>query len=174
MPIITFWSDTEQRIGQSLSAAATATYIAMEHNYKVLLISLGAGDLEYKSAFGDYGRGLMKTNEKISLASGIEELIKMDLSNKLMPDIICNYTKVVYKNRLEVLYGPRTKDPQTYSKILDSFKGIIKKAAQYYDMVIVDGPKGSKYPQIKQLLDISDIIIFNMEQKMLNIESEPK
>ena len=40
MPIITFWSNNEKAIGQTVSTAVTATVAAIEHNYKVLLISV--------------------------------------------------------------------------------------------------------------------------------------
>ena len=37
MPIITFWSNNEKAIGQTVAAASAATVMAMEHNYKVFL-----------------------------------------------------------------------------------------------------------------------------------------
>ena len=37
--------------------------------------------------------------------AGIDGLAKMLRSNKLNPDMITNYTKVVFKDRLEVLLG---------------------------------------------------------------------
>ena len=39
MPVITFWSNNEKAIGQTVSASVAATVMAMEHNYKILLIS---------------------------------------------------------------------------------------------------------------------------------------
>ncbi len=39
MAIITFWSNTEKETGQTMSIAAVAASMAIEHNYKILLIS---------------------------------------------------------------------------------------------------------------------------------------
>ena len=39
MPIVTFWSNNEKTIGQTVSAAVVATVMAIEHNYKILLIT---------------------------------------------------------------------------------------------------------------------------------------
>lgn len=39
MAIITFWSNTKKETGQTMSIAAVATCMAIEHNYKILLVS---------------------------------------------------------------------------------------------------------------------------------------
>ena len=41
MSIITFWNDGKEQTGKTLSMAAIATYMAIEHNYKILVISTG-------------------------------------------------------------------------------------------------------------------------------------
>ena len=38
MSIITFKSDEQKETGQTLSLVATATQMAIEHNYKILII----------------------------------------------------------------------------------------------------------------------------------------
>ena len=38
MSVVTFWNAMEKECGQTLSAIAIATYMAMEHNYRILLI----------------------------------------------------------------------------------------------------------------------------------------
>ncbi len=42
MAIITFWSNAKKPTGQTMSIAAVATSMAIEHNYKILLISTRA------------------------------------------------------------------------------------------------------------------------------------
>lgn len=39
MAIITFWSESKKGTGQTMSAVAVATSMAIEHNYRILLIS---------------------------------------------------------------------------------------------------------------------------------------
>ena len=38
MAIISFWSDSKKQTGQTMSAVAIATYMAIEHNYKMMMI----------------------------------------------------------------------------------------------------------------------------------------
>ena len=39
MPIVTFWNDERDQTGKTLTAVAVATRMAIERNYKILLIS---------------------------------------------------------------------------------------------------------------------------------------
>ena len=41
MSIVTFWNDGKEQTGKTMSVAAIATYLAIEHNYKILIISTG-------------------------------------------------------------------------------------------------------------------------------------
>ena len=41
MAVITFCSNEIKETGQTLSMAAIASYMAIEHNYKILMISTG-------------------------------------------------------------------------------------------------------------------------------------
>ncbi len=60
MSIVTFWSNSEKTIGQTVAASVTATTMAMEHNYKVLLIS---ADINNNSIEGCFGA--QQSNKKI-------------------------------------------------------------------------------------------------------------
>lgn len=53
MAVITFCSNEIKETGQTLSMAAIASYMAIEHNYKILMISTGFNDLTWKIAFGN-------------------------------------------------------------------------------------------------------------------------
>ena len=51
MSIITFKSDEQKETGQTLSLVATATQMAIEHNYKILIISTSFRDKTLESCF---------------------------------------------------------------------------------------------------------------------------
>ena len=38
MSVVTFWSDGREQTGKTLSIAAISTYMAVEHNYRILII----------------------------------------------------------------------------------------------------------------------------------------
>ena len=127
MSVITFWSNNKKAIGQSVAAALATTMMAMEHNYKCLVLSTQYEDNAYEKAFGvtahtkSFLRNILKGKDT-GLDSGIEGLTKMAISNRLSPELIPNYTKVAIKT-LEVLTGPKKIDDTTdYDKILKGFQ----------------------------------------------------
>lgn len=54
MAIITFCSNETKETGQTMSLAATAAYMAIEHNYKILVISTDFNDLSLENCFWEY------------------------------------------------------------------------------------------------------------------------
>lgn len=174
MPIVTFWSNNEKTIGQTVSAAAAATVMAMEHNYKVLLISADAHNDSMENCFGalQSNKEILKTilsGPQINLDTGVNGLLKVAQSNRVTPEIIKDYTKIIYKNRLEVLYSSTSKEIPVEEQ-LEYFKIIILNASKYYDQVFVDLRKGLKYRQILDILDISNAIVLNTEQGTKTLE----
>lgn len=109
----------------------------------------------------------------VAVDNGIEGLSKMAYSGRMSPEIIQNYTHVVYKNRLEVLHGYKEVEDrptkEEYLKIRDKYKDIIKNASKFYDMVFVDVEKGLDDDLVKQILKISDLTVVNVEQKLNEI-----
>ena len=108
MAIVTFWSECEKEIGQTTTAIAVATQMAIEHNYKILLISTYNTNEIDKAFWNNEKRKrglseLFSNTKKVNIDSGIQGLAKMELSNKLVPEIITDYSKIVFKNRLEIL-----------------------------------------------------------------------
>lgn len=175
MPIITFWSNNEKAIGQTVSAAAAATVMAMEHNYKVLLVSMDFNNSVIEDCFGaqESNKEIVKSlvrKPQINLDSGINGLLKLADSNRVTPDVIHDYTKIVFKNRLEVLYSPMNIDERNKTKVMEEMKNIVLNAARYYDQVFVDLKKGFSYNQQLEMLNSSDVVVLNIDQNIGNIE----
>lgn len=112
---------------------------------------------------------LMKNTNTVS-DNGIEGLSKIANSGKITPEIIQNYTHVVYRNRLEILYGYRHMQEisakEEYLKTVEFYKDIIQNASKYYDMVLVDLDKRLNNDIAKKILKLSDVLVYNVEQKM--------
>lgn len=172
MSIVTFWSNSIKQSGQTMSALAVSTYMAMEHNRRVLLLSTEYKDDVLETAFGGFANNnsLLKSIIKrpnAGIDTGIEGIAKMASSNRLSPEMIPNYTKVVFKDRLEILFSPKAEDEETdYQKIWLLYKEIINTANRYYDIVFVDLNKGLGDDVIKQILSMSDVIVVTLEQKI--------
>lgn len=176
MPIITFWSNNEKTIGQTVSASVAATVMAIEHNYKILLISADFNNDSIENCFGaqESNNELIKSlirKPQINLGSGINGLLKLTDSNRVTPDVIHDYTKIVFKNRLEVLYSPMNVDENKKNEIMGKFKNIILNASRYYDYVIVDLKKGMKYNSQLEILQMSDVIVENISQGIKTIKN---
>lgn len=175
MPVITFWSNNEKTIGQTVSAAVVATVMAIEHNYKILLISADFNNDSIENCFGaqESNKDIVKSlirKPQINLDSGINGLLKLADSNRVTPDVIHDYTKIVFKNRLEVLYSPMNIDESRKTELMEKFKKIILNASRYYDYVIVDLKKGMKCSQQQEILQISDVIVLNINQEIKTIK----
>lgn len=176
MAILTFWNNNTGKIGQSYSALAIATLMAIEHKYKILLISTKYDDNVNAQAFGFHQlskalNGLIENKNTMELESGIESLSKLALSNRLIPDIVPNYTRMILRERLEILSGPTNHGDEDfdYSRIYESCKKILKIANKYYDMIFIDLNNGIDETTM-EILKMSDIVIYNIEQKISEIE----
>ena len=174
MPIVTFWSNNEKAIGQTVAAASTATVMAMEHNYKVILISVDFNNESMEKFFGSQqsNKELIKSlisTPQINLDTGTNGLLKVAQSNRVTPEMIKDYTKIVYKNRLEVIYSSSNRNIPLEEQ-MECFKTIILNASKYYDHVIIDLRKGTKTPQIFDILNMSDAIVLNTEQGTNTLE----
>ena len=173
MSVVTFWNAMEKECGQTLSAIAIATYMAMEHNYRILLIDACFHDNTMEKAFWKKreNKALKElTGGKIDISSGAEGLISAVASNKATPEIITNYTRIVFKNRLDILLGLKTEIRQDHEKSMMPYKDLINTANKYYDIVFVDLSKGTTKPSSEAILKISDVVLYTMPPNLNNID----
>jgi len=176
MPIITFWSNNEKAIGQTVSAVLASTVMAIEQNYKILLISADINNNRMEGCFGalESNKEIVKSlvkNTQVNLDSGVKGLMKLADSNRISPELIHDYTKIIFKNRLEVLYSPTNISEENEKiKIMGHMKNIILNASRYYDQVIIDLKKGFEYPEQLEILSLSDVIVANVDQNIQTIE----
>lgn len=174
MAVLSFWSNSKKETGQTLSIVAMATYMSVEHNYKTLVIDATLYDDTIQRCFWnmDINKDIKKAlnRGKLDIAAGTEGLLSAIASNKTTPEIISNYTKVVFKNRLDVLLGLKTKIFEDYEKSLMLYKDLINTANKYYDFVFVDLPKTVKKDYTRALLDASTVIVYTMPQNLKLID----
>ena len=175
MSIITFKSNEQKETGQTLSLVATATQMAIEHNYKILIISTSFRDKTLESCFWELDKEkkpIFSSNRMttVGIDSGTEGLIRGLVSSKTNPAMVKDYSKTVLRDRLDVLVSPNAETYQDYEKIASNYPEIIKTANRYYDMIFVDLNRRMDRDQAKSILDISDVVIVNMTQRLRNID----
>ena len=175
MSIITFKSDEQKETGQTLSLVATATQMAIEHNYKILIVSTSYRDKTLESCFWELDREkkpIFSSNRMtaVGIDSGTEGLIRGLVSSKTNPAMVKDYSKTVLRDRLDVLVSPNSEIYQDYEKVASNYPEILKIADRYYDMIFVDLTRRMDTEQAKKILDISDVVIMNMTQRLRNID----
>ncbi len=172
MSIIAFWSNEEKETGQSMSMVALSTYMAIEHNYRILNVSTNFKDTTVEDAYWDIEKtenlvkSLTQNDEKVVFESGIEGLIKIINSNKTSTTIVSNYTRIVFKDRLDVLLSPKTEDYEEYQEICKFYPDIIQVANHNYDLIFVDLSKKMPKEEVNKILELADVIVVNLTQKM--------
>ena len=176
MPIVSFWSSTKSETAQTLSMIAIACHMAVENNTKILMVDTNFNDATIKTAFfpefdNSTKRAIKKLNAgKIDIGSGIEGLAKLLASGKNCGEVITDYSKVIYKGRLEAILSYFSNDETEIARIRQAYKDLIKQANQHYDYVFVDVPKGLDNSFTNEILNISDVIVFNITQRQRDID----
>ena len=170
MSIITFWSQGREQVGKSVAIGAIATSLAIKHNLRILVIGTEYKDFTLQKCFCEERKiknlGVFGPNTNIDIENGIQGLSKIMRSNKISPNTITDYTKVILKDRLEILlsyFGNRS----DYTEIAGNYSDIISLANQYYDLVLVDLAK--KMEDENEILEKSDVIVACISQRLSNI-----
>lgn len=182
MAIITFWNDCREQSGKTLTAVAFATQTAIKHNSKVLLISTSIADNTMQNCFfmKEATRNFNLFNngrdDNIVVENGVEGLMKLVSSNKLTSSTITDYTRVVFKDRLEIVLGPSgyknaetVRNIEELKKLENGYMELINLANQYYDIVVVDLDKMLSNETKENILKFSDVNVFVLSQKVESI-----
>ena len=92
MAIISFWCGDKKESGQTLSMAAIATQMCVEHNMRTLIVDATFDDDTLERCFWNVNKSKSFAKQlnqgKIDIASGAEGLVSAVASNKTSPEII--------------------------------------------------------------------------------------
>lgn len=175
MSIITFVNNGEEETGKTMSLVAIATHMAIDYNNRILIISTTNKEDKIKDCYFEEKQtkkirfGIFGENKTtIENESGIEGIAKMVRSNRLTPEVITNYTKVVFKDRLEVILGTEKQE------ITEEYIDLISIASRYYDKVFVDLDDNLSKEIRQRILEISDLVIVNTSQNYRSIKKLKK
>ena len=178
MSIVAFWNNGIEQTGKTLSLAAICTQLAIEHNYRILVISTGYKDENLDNCYWKQvesnktkkNLGLFGPNTNVSLEEGMAGLTRIMKSNKLSPNNIANYTKTIFKDRLEIL--PSFKgDQREYNEIRNYYPEIINLANSYYDLVFVDLDKQLQDDVSETILKDANLIVVSLSQRLTSINN---
>ncbi len=158
-----------------MSTLAIATYMAMEHNVRTLVVSTDYNQKAVQRCFWEEEKpkkvnfGIFGPNTKtLDSENGMKGLEKIIKSNKITPNLITDYTKVVFKERLEVLLGTENDDQEDLAK---AYPEVIAAANQYYDRVLIDLDDYVPESARETILNMSDVIVLTLPQGLSKIEA---
>lgn len=107
-------------------------------------------------------------NTNVALEDGIIGLSKVINSNRLSAENITDYTKIVFKDRLEILQSFKG-EKADYDNLKKFYPDIINLANNYYDLVLVDLDTEIDTEIIDIILANSNIIVANISQRLSSI-----
>lgn len=183
MSVITFINSGREQTGKTMSIAAIATNMAIEHNYRILVVSTTTAEDPFKRCFWEEKKtkknlGIFGPNARIEVENGVEGLVRLIRSNRVSPEIITNYTKIVFKDRLEFLLGSEIEKSENsiltikteQDELSKAYPDIISAANKYYDMVLVDLDSNVDEENRENIIKNSDIVVMNMSQRLRALE----
>ena len=175
MSIVTFWNNKKEQTGNTLAIAAISTYMAIEHNKRILIVSTGKGDKTLDNCFWEERKvkknlGLFGPNTRVAMEEGISGLIRIMKSNKLAPENITNYTKIVFKDRLEVLQTFKGERDE-YRELYRMYPDIINLANNYYDLVLVDLDTEVSEDIVDQIIKACNLVVVSLSQRLYSINN---
>ena len=172
MAIVSFWNNSKKETGQTYSAIAVATSMSIEHNYKVLEISTGFRDKTVEECFwNEKNENNLKDiiglpTRQVGMNNGIEGLVKILQSNRSSSNIVSDYSKPIFRDRLEVLPAPSTGNISAYNEITKYYAELLKVADKNYNVIIVDIDKNMKEEDKRAILNVSNIVVMTFKQGM--------
>lgn len=173
MAIISFLGNEEEKTEKAEAIVAITTFLAIQHNYKILVLDTNYNNYFYQDCYWQEDKTikLIKGENTVdSVTSGISGLTRAILSNKTSPEIVTNYTRIVFKDSLEFLTDAHLKK-EDYQACKRAFRDIAKIASRYYDLVFVDISAQLDDSTKKSLIDASDVIVANISQKLRELNN---
>lgn len=184
MSVITFTNNNiDEETGKTMSLVAIATYMSINYNNRILIISTTNKEDKINNCYFEDKQvkkvrlGIFGENKAtLETESGIEGIAKIARSNKLKPEIITNYTKVVFKDRLEILLGAAKKEKKDEDnedekkEIAEEYVDIINVASMYYDKVFVDLDNNLSEEIRAKIINRSDLVVVNTSQNYRSLK----
>lgn len=164
---IALWG-MQHGIGVTSATAALAAFIGFEYDVRTLVSQPQRtdGDMErfFNKTINQYNRQFFAIG-----GLGLDSLERVAKSSKLERDSVRNYTLMVERNRLDLLWGSeRLNRPQQGS--IDAVNMVFRMAAEYYGISLLDARSGQDNEVSNSLIEEADLVIICVNQNVGVIE----
>jgi len=157
------WSPVHGQSGTTANTVSLASMFSLDNPTRSLLThaQLSLSSLEFLFRKGN--------KEDRFNDEGMEALERLVKSKLLKADAIPDYTKTIYKNRLDLLSGNhKVHEDPSYSETV--LRTILSVANDHYDLLWIDAHSGIHNQATRVLLEEADLVLVNLPQNRFVIE----
>ncbi|WP_145410308.1 ParA family protein [Paenibacillus xylanexedens] len=166
MSIISFWSPFAGT-GTTSNALISAYAMALHYRTRILLVNTGATGSSVEAALPpteiEDADSLFRFEE-----GGWDAIERLYISGSLNKHNLCDYTKPLLKERLDLLTGRINQMERSPKEYRETLKTLLQVANEYYDLVLMDA--GSSAVNESLLLEQADYVVVNLSQNMRELE----
>ncbi|MFJ2047215.1 hypothetical protein ACIOBL_26805 [Paenibacillus taichungensis] len=164
---IALWG-MQHGLGVTSATAALAAFIASEYDVRTLVSQPQRtdGDMErfFNKTINQYNRQFFAVS-----GMGLDSLERVAKSSKLERNSVKNYTLMIERNRLDLLWGSeRLNRPQQGS--IEAVNMVFRMAAEYYGIALLDARSGQDNEVSDSLIEDADLVIICVNQNISVIE----
>lgn len=164
---IALWG-MQHGLGVTSATAALAAFIGLEYDVRTLVSQPQRtdGDMErfFNKTINQYNRQFFAIG-----GLGLDSLERVAKSSKLERNSVKNYTLMVERNRLDLLWGSeRLNRPQQGS--IEAVNMVFRMAAEYYGISLLDARSGQDNEVSNSLISDADLVVICVNQNISVLE----
>ncbi|WP_339257330.1 hypothetical protein MKZ12_24940 [Paenibacillus sp. FSL R5-0713] len=164
---IALWG-MQHGLGVTSATAALAAFIGLEYDVRTLVSQPQRtdGDMErfFNKTINQYNRQFFAIG-----GLGLDSLERVAKSSKLERNSVKNYTLMVERNRLDLLWGSeRLNRPQKGS--IEAVNMVFRMAAEYYGISLLDARSGQDNEVSNSLISDADLVVICVNQNISVLE----
>lgn len=164
---IALWG-MQHGLGVTSATAALAAFIGLEYDVRTLVSQPQRtdGDMErfFNKTINQYNRQFFAIG-----GLGLDSLERVAKSSKLERNSVKNYTLMVERNRLDLLWGSeRLNRPQEGS--IEAVNMVFRMAAEYYGISLLDARSGQDNEVSNSLIRDADLVVICVNQNISVLE----
>ncbi len=162
--LVAFWSSHHGQCGATSNLISLSLAISLKYNFKVLVSHSQYGETQLE-------RALVPDVDKYigdTLCNyGLEPVLRLTKNGLLNIDNFSDYTIPILKNNgYDLLAGVRREQEGAIEKAVyeNAILKVLEMSKEKYDFVFVDIASGFLNPLSKKIIDISDLVVVNINQ----------
>ncbi|MCD1261271.1 hypothetical protein B5M42_020940 [Paenibacillus athensensis] len=166
---VVFWSPVPGQTGSTSNLIAVSALLGLEYSSRILLL----GSAQSQAA--SLERALVKRrddagSDPLYADIGVDALERLIRNNKLLPEMLRDYTIPLLKERFDFLPGTIKPHKTFAAGAHDFLPQMLLTAKRYYDLILIDAGSGARQPLSQMLLQNADAVVVSLNQNLSVLE----